>query len=236
MSVEQVNRGDVEDFLAVQRDVLELNGLDLRRRYIHQPDRDRLVFGAGEPAEQTLIGNEEHPFYGVTVLNPTAKTVFLGFQAGQAQGSPLFVPAGTGLTWPARYTQLSVAVSPADAAAAQASVTVLRLQYPPEPLVFSYSPALAAAVVKSQPEDAVVTNAASVTILAANQLRKGMEIVNAGLVAVRLALGQPATAKHGLLLSGGGGTWNGLLSNALWTGSVTAITEAGETTVAVVEL
>lgn len=136
MEGQQVSRLDAEDFLTAQREVIDLTALQLRRRYIDQPVRSVLSFGAGEPAEQTLIGNDEHPFYGVTVFNNSPKTVFVGFQAGAAQGSGLSCPPYSMLNWPARYVQLSLGVGVADAAGAQAQVTVLRLQAPPpEPVV-----------------------------------------------------------------------------------------------------
>jgi hypothetical protein len=112
---------------------------ELERRWIYSPDSCRLTFGTGQEAEQTILGNYEHPFYGVCVLNDTSKTIYIGFEAGQGIGSPLFCPPHAGIVWPARHVNLSLAVNPTDAAAAPTEVGVLRLQSPPPaPQVFPY--------------------------------------------------------------------------------------------------
>jgi hypothetical protein len=128
------------ELLAEREEIFDLSLLDLRRRYIDQPVSSLIPFGEGV-AQDTLRGNQEHPFYGVAILNPSPKTVYIGFAAGAAQGSPLFCPPGSALVWPGKYTELSLAVNAADANGPQATITVLRLQYPPEAGVFPYGAA-----------------------------------------------------------------------------------------------
>jgi hypothetical protein len=222
---------DLEQQLAEQRLLTKLAVSDLRHRWSKQPPRSTLLFGSGQPEEQRIEGNPQDAFHGVCVLNRTGKTVSLGFEAKGAVGSALTIPPGSGLVWAAEFRDLSLS---ALAEGPEESVVVLRLFYPPvQPMLFPYAPAKAS-VIHSAPADSTIKEA-SVPLLAANPLRLGMEIVNNGAKAVRLALGEAATQKHGLWLVSSGGTWNGQLSGALWLGSVAAICDSGETTVAVLE-
>lgn len=86
-----------------------------------------------------------------------------------------------------------------------------------------------------QPEQLTVKTA-SVELRGANPGRTGLEVVNTGAKAVRVMLGEAGKAKYGILLAANGGAWNGLLGGATWTGSVFAICDAEETTVAVTEV
>lgn len=138
MDEQTVSRPDVEEFLTAQRELVDLSREELERRWSYAPDQSRVFFGTGYAAEFTLLGNPQHPFYGVAIFNDSAKTIYVGFQSGQAQGSSLYCPPKRLLVWPARFKQLSLAVSIADSEAAATSVTVLRLQVPPP------SPALSA--------------------------------------------------------------------------------------------
>jgi hypothetical protein len=125
--------------LAEQRELTLLGLRDLGARWAHQPATSRIRVGGGEPGTQSLLGNPTERFHGVALLNPTAKTVFLGFGPSGSVGSALLCPPGTGLIWPAEYTDLSVTVSPADAALAAGEVLLLRLPYPPAaPELFPY--------------------------------------------------------------------------------------------------
>jgi hypothetical protein len=224
-------KGAVDAMLLEQRTLTQLGLHDLRQRWAKQPPRSVHSFGEGEQEEQTIRGNPTDAFHGVVILNPTGKTISVGFQAGGALGSPLIVPPGSALVWAAEFQNVSLA---AKASGPVESVVVLRLFYPPaQPMVLNYA-AAKASVTHSQVEDVAVKEA-SVTVLAANTARLGMEIVNRGAKAVRLALGVEAEKKHGLWIAKEGGSWNGMLSAALWLGSVNAICDEGETTLAVVE-
>jgi hypothetical protein len=126
--------------LADQQRLTELQAFDLQQRYFAQPVLDRLTFGTGNPADQTLRGDQRDRFKGVTILNPSAKVIFIGFGAGSAAGSPLHCPANSGIVWPAVFSELSLSVSNADSQAAASDVAVLRLWVPPQqPSVFPYA-------------------------------------------------------------------------------------------------
>lgn len=210
---------------------------ELDRRWVFAPDRTTLSFGAGQQPEQTILGNQQHPFYGVCVLNRTAKSVFVGFEAGQGIGSPLICPPFSVLVWPARYVQLSLAVGVEDALGPVAEISVLRLQVPPTaPAIFSYGTASStSSAAHSQASDIALTNAGSSVVVTANAERRGLEVVVTGEQPARLGLGQAAAVGDGIYLAGGGGSWDGLLSRSLWLGSVNAIAQGAATTIAAVE-
>jgi hypothetical protein len=229
---DQPNGPTTEELLAEREDIFNLTRLDLWRRYVDQPDRAYLTFGEGSASQETQKGNPGHPFYGIAVLNPSPKTIYVGFEAGAAQGSPLFCPPGFGLVWPAKYMQASFAVSAADAAGPAANITVLRLQYPPAPAVFPLGPESLSAL-NSQPLDLAIPEA-DTELLPANALRRGLDIYNIGATTVRLALGRTAEAKRGLVLAKGE-RWTGRISEALWRGSIHAFSEGGAGTLAVLE-
>jgi hypothetical protein len=218
-----------------QRALSRLGLHDLQARWARQPPQDRITFGAGEQAEQTLPGNPSEGFHGLAIFNPTGKTIKVGFGPGNALGSALIVPPHSGVVWAAEFTNLSLAVSAAEAARLAETIVVLRLFYPPsQPQAFPYGVPAAAAVVQT-PED-ITVKGASIAVVAANPLRIGLEVVNRGANAVRLMPGSLAENKHGLWLAKEGGTWNGMISSAVWLGSVNAICEVGETTLGVVEV
>jgi hypothetical protein len=222
---------DLAAMLAEQRRLTQLGVRDLSQRWEMQPDAQTLLFGSGEPEEQSIRGFPEDAFHGVAVYNPTGRTILVGFNVKAAIGSSLRVPPRTLLVWAAEYTNLSLL---ADASGPVDAVTVLRLRYPPaQPSATPVTPG-AAVVIDNQPED-IAVKLVSVEIAPANADRLGIEVINNGASAVRLALGEAATKKHGLWLAPNGGTWNGQLSAALWVGSIFAICDTGETTVAVVE-
>jgi hypothetical protein len=222
---------DTAKLLGEQTLLTRLGLHDLRQRWAKQTPRSIATFGEGEPAERTIHGNPQDAFHGLVVLNRTGKTVSVGFAPGQGLGSPLTVPPGSALVWAAEFANVSLA---APATGPVEEVVVLRLYYPPaQPMVFPFI-ATKASSTHEAPEDITVKEA-SVQLLPANPARLGMEIIDRGEKAVRLALGEAAKQKHGLWLAATGGSWNGQLSGALWLGSVAAICDAGETAVAVVE-
>jgi hypothetical protein len=93
----------------------------------------------------------------------------------------------------------------------------------------------ASAVVTQTSGGASVTTA-STALLASNATRKGSLFVNTGTAGVTLKLGATATAKTGVWLAPGGGSWDGLVGTVLWTGAVDAISDSGTNVVTVVEV
>ncbi|MBD1836134.1 hypothetical protein H6F61_26480 [Cyanobacteria bacterium FACHB-472] len=77
-----------------------------------------------------------------------------------------------------------------------------------------------------------LTAATSTSLLAANPNRKFAAIVNNGSVDVTVALGSTATAGAGIVLKGGGGSFE--IDSPLYLGAVSAIA-ASATSVGVVE-
>jgi hypothetical protein len=74
------------------------------------------------------------------------------------------------------------------------------------------------------------------TIVAENHpSRNGLTIVNTGSQNVWLGFGKAAVENEGALLTPGG-SWNGMHGPLVWTGSVTGIAPAGETSVTVTEV
>lgn len=114
--------------LAVQDRLAELGLHDLQARWEMQPDRQILMVGEGQQAEQTIPGNPKSAFHGVAVYNNTGHTLTLGFNSSAAIGSPIIVPPHSLLVWPAEYTNLSIA---GDVTRPAESVVALRLRYPP---------------------------------------------------------------------------------------------------------
>lgn len=222
---------DVIAALSDQRRLAELGLHDLYQRWEQQPDLQFVTVGEGAEQNTTIRGNPDSAFHGVVVYNRTGKNVVVGFNAGAAIGGQLIVPAGSILVWPAQYSNLSIG---AETTGPAETVLVLRLRYPPTIASLTPIAAAKASSVTTQAADVTVKEA-SVQLLAANAGRRGLEVINNGAKAVRLSLGTAAVAKQGLWLAPGGGTWNGQLSGALWIGSVFAICDVGETTVALVE-
>lgn len=222
--------------LARERDELfQLSSIELRRRYIDQPALDRITFGAGEQAQQTLLGNQKHLFYGVAVFNPTGKPIYVGFSAGTSQGSPTVCLPGELLVWPAKFSEVSLAVSASDAAGPLETVTVLRLQAPPaQPMASVIGPSAASALTATSPVNPVVVGLASAAVIAGNTLRRGLSIVNPTKVSISLGLGVPAVLGAQIVLEPAG-SWNGTTSGVLWKGAVNSIA-AEAATLAVVEV
>lgn len=87
----------------------------------------------------------------------------------------------------------------------------------------------------AQPSGGVSVGGSSVKLLSYNPRRRGLQIVNVSTGGVTLTLGDgPASQYTGMWLTGGGGSWDGRLSNRLWQGSVYAIADAGPNTLSVV--
>ncbi len=150
VSPEQLQDAGAAALLA-QQHLSSLATLDLEARWKAQPTRDVLTFGSGNENPQLLYGNQQVQFRGVTILNPTDKQLQVGFESGG--GGPLLVPPGQGVTWPAVFTNLSIAVSGADAEGPPQNVIVLRLFYPPaQPMVFPYEAFPSPTVYKLLPE------------------------------------------------------------------------------------
>lgn len=146
-------RADAEDFLSLQRDVLELSELELQRRWVSQPARSRHAFGLGQQADQTVMGNDAEPFRGVALLNPTPMTINVGFNAGSSIGSSLFCPPYSMLVWPAQFVNVSLGVNASDAASTEGEVTLLRLQQPPTaPAVYPYRDVITPPKIQVKPE------------------------------------------------------------------------------------
>lgn len=222
-----------EDHQALQHALAELGLHDLQRRWLQQPDRHYVPMGGGNPAEVSFRGNPEDAFHGIVVYNPTGRDVFIGFNVKASIGAQMYVPAEHMLVLPTQFSNFSISVSAGDAAGGEAeNVTILKLRYPPEPFLADLG-AHAASTIVSQTD--VTVKGASVKVVPANPFRRGLEIENRGEKAVRLVLGEEAAANKGLYLAAATGTWNGIISQSLWLGSVFAICEAGETNLAVVE-
>jgi hypothetical protein len=90
--------------------------------------------------------------------------------------------------------------------------------------------------VAAQQANGVAVTAASGLVITENERRLGLSIVNAGGVGVTLSLGDGPATVHGGLWLAPAGSWDGLVSNVLWAGSVQAIADAGTSVLAVVEL
>jgi hypothetical protein len=118
---------------------LGLSERELRRRWERQPITSRVTFGAGLPEQTTLHGDERALYFGVCILNPTAKTIMFGLGQGNAQGTGLQVGPFSGIVWPGQFSSLSLAVSSTDAAGPDEEIVVQRLWVPPDrPQAFPY--------------------------------------------------------------------------------------------------
>lgn len=225
---------DVEDLLADQRTLTSLGILDLQSKYSLQPVSSRETFGTGEPPEKTLRGAPELPFNGVAILNPTAKRIMVGYSQTGGVGSSLYVPPASCMIWPAKFVQLSLAVSEADAGGPVEAIHVLRLPFPPETAqILPYGQLQAQSASLQAPDVAV---AANVLLIRANSQRRGLLITNTGAEAMRLGLGQAAEAARGIFVAAKGGVWNGKVGDVLWRGEVNGIGEGAGTTAGVVEV
>lgn len=128
-----IARETIADQLQAQRDVLELENYGLRRWLYNAPGSQVVRLGAGGRVEETLPGDERDPWIGVAILNPSSVPIGVGFAAGGAIGTPLFtIPAGSYLTVPVRFVNVSVAlVNASDALGPEARIVVCRLRVPP---------------------------------------------------------------------------------------------------------
>jgi hypothetical protein len=207
---------------------------DLQDRLLEQPSTLGVQFGPGEEQQQTIPGSPGKPFRGLSVLNPSSKTIHIGFEGGSTTGGGLQCPPWSALVWPVRFIQLSLAVSHEDAETGTAEVHVARLPAPPQqPFLGSYGlPSVYAPTLASPREVAVGT--VSGVVLAKNGSRKGLSIQNTGSVNVSLGLGLVAIAGHDVVLEPGG-SWDGTIGTVLWRGQVNAIAGAAST-LAVVEV
>jgi hypothetical protein len=77
--------------------------------------------------------------------------------------------------------------------------------------------------------------AASVVIVNPNAARMSLDIVNDGASAVYLSLGKVAVAGNGIRLNSSGGSFE-INSTNLYTGTVTAITLSGTTSLTIMEM
>ena len=72
-------------------------------------------------------------------------------------------------------------------------------------------------------------------VIAENEARQGLEVVNGSGNTVFLFPGKAAVAEEGMTLLPGG-SWDGRISGKLWFGAVNAICPAAESTIQVVEV
>ncbi len=72
-------------------------------------------------------------------------------------------------------------------------------------------------------------------VIAENEARQGLEIVNGSGNTVYLYPGKAAAAEEGITLLPGG-SWNGEISGKLWYGAVNGICPAAESTIQVIEV
>jgi hypothetical protein len=83
----------------------------------------------------------------------------------------------------------------------------------------------------------VSVGVASAEEIPANPSRSALEVVNNSDADVSLGLGEAAVVNRGLVLKAGGGSWNGMVGEWLWTGAVHMIHGgAGNKDVGYVEL
>lgn len=242
VNLEQLNSDDRARIQAMldqqnaeyQRAVVEtaLYGTEeAHRRWSFAPDLQQLTFGTGNAMEQTILGNPQHPFYGVTVLNRTAKTLYMNFGTSGAWLSPLVIGPYTGLTWPGRYVNLSFAVGSVEATGVAATVTILRLQEPPgPPATFQYGqPSETATTTTTGSVSTFAVTTSSLQVVGENPERRGLELqMQSTSGKIYLGLGKTAVAGSGLMLTPSG-SWNGTISGTLWRGAVNAIGSAAGT-------
>lgn len=91
-----------------------------------------------------------------------------------------------------------------------------------------------ASAVVTQSAGGVSVTTATTVVLASVTTRKGCQIVNTGTAGVTLTLGATAVVKSGIWLGPNGGSWDGTLSNVVWTGTVNAISDSGTNIITVV--
>jgi|ERR1035441_9362047 hypothetical protein len=73
-------------------------------------------------------------------------------------------------------------------------------------------------------------------VVAANENRNGLEIVNEGANSIFLQLGKAAVLNEGIFIAASGGSWNGMIGPVVWAGSVFGIAETAETSVSLAEV
>ena len=77
----------------------------------------------------------------------------------------------------------------------------------------------------------------STKVVAANENRNGLELVNESTAAIYLSLGtKAAEEKKGIFLAKEGGSWNGQVGPIVWTGEVLAISPSAKSILTVVEV
>jgi hypothetical protein len=130
---EQALRRVHAELLEAQGDALELERYLLRRLFFSEPATRRLTFGAGNDSRQLVEGDQQDPFAGVAVHNPTPLTLFLGFEAGGADLKQTTIPPYSWVALPRRYQNVELAVAGLDAAGPAYNVMVTRLWVPPTP-------------------------------------------------------------------------------------------------------
>lgn len=123
------------DTLLMHAKLLELELYRIRREMFADPGARKLTIGAGQPTEQSIRGNQQDPYNGVVILNPTPATISIGFQVGAGYLAPAVVPPFSWVAFPERYVNLSFALlNPADQQLTITDpVTVLRTRIPPDP-------------------------------------------------------------------------------------------------------
>ena len=127
------------DLALAHADLLELERWRLWREMLSDPRLTPLQVGSGQPNEQTIQGNQQDPFNGLVVLNPTPVTLSLGFQSGMGVAAQAIVPPWTWVALPERHVNLSVATINQDQnAIAPNRVTILQTLVPPDPGAGTY--------------------------------------------------------------------------------------------------
>lgn len=76
----------------------------------------------------------------------------------------------------------------------------------------------------------------STELAKANEVRNGLQIVNASANVVYLALGKAGEQKKGIYLAASGGSWDGMIGPYVWSGSVFAVAGAAKSLVTVTEV
>jgi len=82
------------------------------------------------------------------------------------------------------------------------------------------------AVTSSSPRTFTVTSSSQL-VLAANPARAGLSVINDSGVEIYLGLAQAAAVGSDISLYPGGGSWDGRVSQLVWTGAVYAIAASG---------
>lgn len=139
-----LDAGDMEvnrlgDALERQAQLVDLETHVLRRWMLAAPASVQFTWRQGDKPEQTRDGNQQDPFNGVVVLNPSPYPIGLAFEAGAAQYNPLYVvPPGSFLAVPFRFINLSVALQAPglllgalDASQPNVTIVAARLRVPP---------------------------------------------------------------------------------------------------------